>query len=257
MKIAVVVRQVPDLIEPLELADSGNELDWEGVALVVNESDEHALEQAVLLKEKAGAEVTVVALDFGEIDNVLFTAAARGADRLIKIPLDEDRPPAEQATAAMLAEVVGGLSADLILIGCQAHDELQGNLAVRLAHTLGAPYVGVIRGVQKTDDPAVVRVFKEFPGAAMEQLTVRLPAVVGILAAEQPPRYVPVSRIRGAMKSTQLDEQEVDQPSTPAPLDVVRLSPPAAAQHAEMLQGDEDAVAGQLLEILQSKGFVK
>ena len=59
---------------------------------IVNESDDHALEQALLLKEAAGGSVTVVALDFGDVDNTLFTAAAKGADRIMKITLAEEVP---------------------------------------------------------------------------------------------------------------------------------------------------------------------
>ena len=40
----------------------------------------------------------------------------------------------------------------------------------------------------------------------MARMSVKLPAVLGIVGAEQPPRYVPVSRIRAAMKSTQFEE---------------------------------------------------
>ena len=46
MNIAVVVRQVPDLIEPLEIAASATELDLGAASFVLNESDDHALEQA-------------------------------------------------------------------------------------------------------------------------------------------------------------------------------------------------------------------
>ena len=60
MKIAVILRQVPDLVEPLEVDDSGTALDFEEASFLANETDEHALEQAILLKESGGAEVTVV-----------------------------------------------------------------------------------------------------------------------------------------------------------------------------------------------------
>ncbi len=43
MNIAVVVRQVPDLIEPLEIAESGTALDMDEVSFLVNETDDHAL----------------------------------------------------------------------------------------------------------------------------------------------------------------------------------------------------------------------
>lgn len=93
MKIAVVVRQVPDLIEPLEVAKEGNRLSLDGATFIVNESDEHALEQALLLKEAGGGQVAVVALDFGEVDNTLYTAAAKGAEQIVKIPWPAESAP--------------------------------------------------------------------------------------------------------------------------------------------------------------------
>ena len=106
MNIAVVVRQVPDLIETLEIDPSGSSLDWDAVSFIVNESDEHALEQALLLKEACGASVIVVALDWGDVDNTLYTAAAKGAERIIKIPVDEETPPTPRAAAALYAAAI-------------------------------------------------------------------------------------------------------------------------------------------------------
>jgi len=48
MNIAVVVRQVPDLIETLEIDASGAALDWDAASFIINECDDHALEQALL-----------------------------------------------------------------------------------------------------------------------------------------------------------------------------------------------------------------
>jgi electron transfer flavoprotein beta subunit len=256
MNIAVVIRQVPDLIEPLEVDSSGTSLDLGSASFIVNESDDHALEQAILLKEAHGASVTVVALDFGDVDNTLYAAAAKGADRIVKVPLDGDPPP-PRAAAVMLAEAIKPLGADLVLVGVQAHSELEGVLAPLLAVELGLPYVGVIRGVKAGADPCRVSVCKEFPGAVMARLTVRLPAVLGILGAEQPPRYVPVSRIRAAMKSTQFDEQAATVPGGESLVAIRRFYPPAPAERAEMLAGSETEVAARIAAILREKGVVK
>ncbi len=138
MKIAVVVRQVPDLIEPVEIADSEKAVDLDGATFRANEADDLALEQAILIKEKlGGSAVTVVALDFGDIDNTLYAAAAKGADRIIKIPYDQGQPPTPKQAAAMYAEAIRGLGADLVLVGSYAHDELEGTLAPLLALTAG------------------------------------------------------------------------------------------------------------------------
>jgi electron transfer flavoprotein beta subunit len=257
MNIAVVVRQVPDLIEPLEVDASGSALDLGSATFIVNEADDHALEQALLLKESGGGTVTVVALDFGDVDNTLYAAAAKGADRIVKITLESDAPPPPQVAADLYAQAVRPLGADLVLVGVQAHDELQGVLAPCLAAALGLPYVGVIRGVKADSQSGSLSACKEFPGAVMCRMRVRLPAVLGILGADQPPRYVPVSRIRAAMKSTQFDDCTAAAPSRAPLVAIKRLSPPAAGQRAEILQGSEAEIAARIAEILADKGLVK
>ena len=256
MNIAVVVRQVPDLIEPLEIDNTGAALDLGSASFIVNESDDHALEQAILLKEAGGATVSVVALDFGDVDNTLYTAAAKGADRVIKISLDGE-PPSPRAAAAVYAAAVKSLNPDLVLVGVQAHNELDGGLSPFLAAALNLPYVGVIRGVKAGPEPGVATACKEFPGAVMARLKIKLPAVLGILGAEQPPRYVPVSRIRAAMKSTQFEETAAAAEAPPPLLSICRLSPPASGSHAEMLSGSETEIAQRIVEILAEKGLVK
>jgi len=256
MNIAVVIRQVPDLIEALEVDASETALDLGSASFIVNECDDHALEQAILIKETGGASVNVVALDFGDVDNTLYTAGAKGADRIFKIPVD-NLPPPPRAAAGLFAEAIRPLAAELVLAGVQAHDEMDGGVAPFLAAALGLPYVGVVRGVKAGPEPGVVTVCKEFPGAVMARMKVKLPAVLGILAADQPPRYVPVSRIRSAMKSTQFEELEVAAAAAESPLRICRLYPPAAGSHAEMLSGPESEVAARIVEILTEKGLVK
>jgi len=255
MKIAVVLRQVPDLIEPLEIADSGGELDLDGASFVVNESDDHAVEQAILIKEAIGGEVVVVAPDYGNVDDTLYAAAAKGADKIIKLPVEDERLPAPRALAAMLAEAIGPLGADLVLIGCQAHDEMEGALGPVLALKLGLPYVGVVRGVKPSD--GAVKACKEFPGAVMAEYDVQLPAVLGILAAEQPPRYVSVSRIRGAMGTTKFEEAAVATAAGEPAVTVRRMYPPETGEGAEMISGSEADVAARIVEILVEKGVIK
>ncbi len=255
MNIAVVLRQVPDLIEPLEVAASGAALDLSSASFVLNESDDHALEQALLLKEAGGGSVTVVALDFGDVDNTLYAAAAKGADRIIKLTVGSEEPLPLAAAAAIYAGAIKPLGADLVLVGVQALDELQGVMPPLLAQALGLPYVGVIHGVKV--DAAAATVWKEFPGAVMERLKVKLPAVLGIVGAEQPPRYVPVARIRAAMKATQFDEQDAAAPDLETKAVVGKLYPPASGSRAEILSGSEGDVAARLVKILAEKGLVK
>jgi electron transfer flavoprotein beta subunit len=257
MKIAVVMRQVPDLIEPIEIDASASAVDLDGAVFLANEPDDQALEQALLIKEKiGGGTVTVVALDFGEVDNTLYTAAAKGADQIIKIPYDQEQPPAPKEGAAAYAEVIRPLEPDLVLVGGYAHDELESALAPQLAVQMHMPYVGVVRGVDPLPDGTHVALCKEFPAAAMARLSVALPAVLGIVGADEPPRYVPVSRIRSVMKQANIREQEVAISAPSSAVTIDRLYLPESGGGAEMLAGSDDDVAAKIAAILRDKGIV-
>jgi electron transfer flavoprotein beta subunit len=258
MKIAVVMRQVPDLIEPVEIAASEKTVDLDGATFRANESDELALEQAILIKDKLpGSSVTVIALEFGDVDNTLYAAAAKGTDRIIKIPYDQPQPPAPQQAAGAYAEAIGALQPDLVLVGSYAHDELESTLAPLLAGKLGLPFVGVVRGARPTADGAAATVFKEFPGAALAKMSVKLPALLGILSADEPPRYVPVSRIRAAMKTAKIEEQEFAFPAPATAAKVQRLRHPKVGKRAEILAGPVEDVAARIVGILKEKGVCK
>ncbi len=92
MNLYVLLKMVPDTVEELNVSADGKSLDSEFLRFKLNDPDEHALEQALILKEKHGGQVTVVALDAPEVDDVLFTALAKGADRAVKIPDQPGRP---------------------------------------------------------------------------------------------------------------------------------------------------------------------
>ncbi len=256
MEIIVAVKQVPDLIEELEINEEGTGLDPDLLSFVLNEFDDHALEEALLLKEEVGGSVTVIGVDTtDELDQALYTAIAKGADRAVKLVGDfEEEGLSSHAVARLLADAIGGMAYDLILVGVQAADDLDGQIAPMLATHLGLPHVGVVTGVQVQDGTATVH--KEFWGGIMAELEVTLPAVLGIQAARQPPRYAPVSRVRQAMKSATIEEIEVDEvPEVPiAP--VRRMFKPEATGRAEIIEGDEEEVAGRIVEILQERGIL-
>ena len=86
MRIVVPMRAVPDLVEEIELTADETGIDREYLTFVLSEWDAQALEEALLLKDSSGAEVVAVGLaDDPEIDQVLYTALAKGADAAVKI----------------------------------------------------------------------------------------------------------------------------------------------------------------------------
>ncbi|HEY4492270.1 MAG TPA: electron transfer flavoprotein subunit beta/FixA family protein, partial [Acidobacteriota bacterium] len=148
MNIIVPLKQVPDLVEELQIDESGRDLNREWLKYKLNEFDEHALEEALLLKEELGGQVTAIALESEEIDKTLFTAAAKGADKLIKITGDFGATFSSRAAAKTLAVAIKNMPYDLILTGVQAADDRDGQLAGLLAHYLNLPHVSVVTGVK-------------------------------------------------------------------------------------------------------------
>lgn len=255
MNIVVLVKLVPDLVEELEINENGTALDTTFMRLIINEPDEHALEQAILLKEREGGEVTVIGPDIEDMDGVLHTAYAKGADRVIKLTGDFEIESNNHALARAFSAVVPEFQPDLVLTGVQAHNDLDGALGPILAEYLAMPYVGYVSGVNAAGEKLSVR--KEYPGGLIAELEVASPAVLGIQAAEQPPRYVAISKVRQAMKTVTIEEQAaVDLDPSGGPT-VSQMFQPQVAERAEMLEGDADEVAAKLVQLFGELGVLE
>jgi electron transfer flavoprotein beta subunit len=257
VKLIVPVRQVPDVVEDLELTPDASDVDRELVKFVVNEYDEQALEEALCIKETSGAEVVVVGLDEPDVDRSLFGALAKGADRAVKLLGTGEGWLDGHRRSAVLAAWLAGESYDLVLTGVQAADELDGQLPTLLGARLGLPHVSVVVRVD-VEAPAA-RVRQELAGGTVVEEEVTLPAVIGVQAARQAPRYVSIGRIRQAQQSRAVEA--VPAPSAgagcPAGFRLRRLLLPERAAHAEMLSGGPGEVAGRIVELIRARGLIE
>lgn len=255
MDIVVPIKFVPDLVEELEIDEDTNRLDRTFLRLVPNELDEHALEEAVLLKERHGGTITVVTLDSGDVEETLFTAVAKGADRVIKIAGDGyEEGLTSHATADLLAEAIRDVPYNLILTGTQAVDDIDGSVGPLLAAKLGLPYIGYVTKIVPEGEKVVAT--KEYPGGLLADLEADLPALIGIQAAEQPPRYVITSLVMDAMKSATIDETEGGEGGAEGAAEITGMRIPETGEAAEMIEGDAGSVAEKLVEIMKEKGIL-
>lgn len=257
MEILVPVKMVADLAEELEIDGSGKALDRSSLKLRMNEFDEHALEEALLLKEKQGGRVTLLALDAPDVDEMLFTGLAKGADRAVKITGVPEEGVSSHGAARIMAEVVKSIPHELILTGVQSVEDRDGQLGPLLASALNLPHVSVVSGVEPAADGKAVIVKQEYAGGVMAELEVQLPALFGIQAARQTPRYAPVSKVRQLMKTAKIEEMASPEVDADEGSEVLRLFKPEAAGHAEMLEGSPEEVVDKLFALLGEKGFVK
>jgi electron transfer flavoprotein beta subunit len=254
MHVLVVLRLVPDTDEDFELGEDGKSIDREWIGFKLNEFDDHALEEGVLLKEASGAKVTAVALDGEGVDRLLQTALARGADSVAKIPHDLTDPIPAPVVAQMIAAFASQNRCDLILTGVQTVEDLFGQLAPALGAVLDWPQVSAVSALKAEATHVVVQ--QEYSGGYSAALSVALPAVVGIQAASKPPRYVSGSKLRDVL-GAKIPTVDIDVDIDAKLGEVESLGFQESSGHAEMIEGKAEAVAARLVAILRERGFAK
>lgn len=254
MNILVPVKQVPDLVEELDINSDGTDLEREWLKYKMNEWDESALEEALQLKELHGGTVTVLTVASGDVDELLYTCVAKGADRVVKITGDFEEHQDSHTVARALAVAIRGRPYDLILTGVQAADDLDGQVGVLLAAYLEISHISVVSGIEVDPLTRTATVHQEYAGGIMATFEVDLPIVLGVQASRAIPRYAPVSRVRQAMKSAHIEEVEATTPIG-AGIFVRRMFKPEAAEHAQMLEGDTDEIVDRVIEILRERGI--
>jgi electron transfer flavoprotein beta subunit len=259
MEIVVLCKQVPDLVEELEIDTTGKNLNKDYTRYVVSESDDHALEEAILLKERYGGKVYVYGIDKGNIDEFLFTAVAKGADEVYKINYSagETEWLDNKTSASLFLEAIKNRKADLILTGCYAVDDLDGQLGPTIAGYLNLPFCGLISGVELSPNRKSVVAYKEYPGGIKCALESELPAVLGIQSATKPPRYVSVSKVRQVMKTTKINELNISIPPPQSSFNINKIYKPVSQKQAKIIEGTPEKVADELIQIFKSLGIIK
>lgn len=254
MNITVLAKLVPDLVEELSIDEQGKALDLTWLRLKLNEFDDHAIEQAIVLKEQYGAHVTVMIPDQDGADDALYSAAAKGSDHLVKLSGDFTQGMDNHALARAVTDQLQTQMPDLLLTGVQAHNDLDGAVGPLLAGALDLPYIGYVSGIRIDDEQAIVR--KEYPGGLVAEMAVTLPAVLGIQAASRPLSYVAFSKIRQAMKTATIDEMNLSGQTAASSLLIERMFKPEGGERATMFTGSVEEVASRIVETLQQRGIL-
>jgi electron transfer flavoprotein beta subunit len=254
MNVAVAIRLMPKAGDELEVDASGKDIDRELVEMVINEFDDQALEEAVLIKEATGATVTAVGLRADGMDEALRLAYARGADRLILVEAGEIDPYDSRTAALAFAAAFRELAPDLVLTGVQTPSDLFGQTAPYLATMLGWPQANVVVGVTLADGTGTARVVQEYAGGRLAVLGLQLPAVAGVQSASSPPRYVAMARLRQAMTEADAETLEVSVEAPRAASKLISLARPTPQAGATMLEGDAEEAAAKIVEVLRERG---
>jgi electron transfer flavoprotein beta subunit len=188
MKLLVAVKRVPAPETPIRVLADGSGIDTESVSWVVNPFDEIALEEALRIRERDGAEeIVTVSIGPAECSEQLRTALAMGADRALLVR--EEIALDSLAVARVLHAVVQRESPELVLLGKQAIDDDSNQVGQMLAGLLGWPQATFVSRVEPVDGGTRLECTRE-TDAGLEVVQVPLPAVLTADLRLNEPRYV-------------------------------------------------------------------
>lgn len=198
--IVVLIKQVPDTWSERKLSDGDWTLDRDAADAVLDEINERAVEEALLIKEREGGDSTVTVLTAGpeRATEAIRKALSMGADKGVHL-LDERLHGSDMVqTGWALARALGTIEGtDLVIAGNEATDGTGGAVPAIIAEYLGLPQLthmrkitiegGKVSGERETDEgvfsveaalPAVVSVNEKINEP-------RFPSFKGIMAAKK------------------------------------------------------------------------
>jgi len=254
VKILVTVKRVPDPNATIKVKPDGSGIVTDNLKYVINPFDEIGIEEALRLKEKAGAkEVILISVGGKVAQEQLRTGLAMGADRAILVVAEQELD--SLAVARIFQKIVQDEQIDIVLMGKQAIDDDSNQAGQMLAALLGWPQATFASKVEsleseaeKSGTPGIAiaggkaNVIREVDGG-LETLEIPLPAVVTVDLRLNTPRY---ASLPGIMKARKKELKEIEAGSLGvdiAPrLKVLKLDPPPKREAGRKVESVQELV---------------
>jgi electron transfer flavoprotein beta subunit len=259
MKIVVLVKQVPDTAADKRLDPDTLTVDRAAVDGLINEMDEFAVEEALQLAEKHGGEVTVVSMGPDDATDAYKKALQMGADKAVFLTDPALAGSDALATSYALAQVLGTLEYDLVVLGCEASDARTSIVPALLAERLGLPQLTFASKVEV--DGSSIRINRQ-TDYGHDVVEASLPAVVSVVEKINEPRYPSFKGIMAAKKkpvetldtaAAKIDAAQVGVSGSRSKVIDATVAPPRAKG---TIVTDEGNGGVELADFLASKKFV-
>jgi electron transfer flavoprotein beta subunit len=251
MKIVLTLKQVPDREYPLRLGPDGVLQEDSQLQYVMNESDACALEEALCLKDKLGAEIVVVSVGPPRVESMLRDALARGANRAIHIHCDEQPSRDALGIAELLFAVIRPENPDLVLTGMQSDDLGQGQTGIILATLLGIPYATMILEFQLDHGLTATR---ELDEGWLQEVSMPTPALLTVQSGHRKLRYATLLELKRskAKPLTRVDAAELNL-DIPRSVYLERFTLPRIQCKAELVRGTPQETAAVFVKKLKQE----
>ena len=254
MKICVLIKQVPDKDSPLTIADDHLSLADNNITWVSNESDNYALEEALLLKETHDGEVVACTLGSESSRQVLKDAMAKGADRSIFLSDSKFDSLDILSIAKVFASALKDENFDLIMSGLQSDDQGNSQLGILLAEMLGMSHASLVMGTEMQDD-STIKVKRELESGWFQWTTLSLPASISIQSGINTPRYATLKGIMMVKNkiTDELSTQDISAQDLSSNISIEKLYVPVNSKETVFIDGSPDEIAGKLVDIFKNE----
>jgi len=197
VNIVVLVKQVPDSGSERKMDPADNTVARAAADNVVNEIDEYAIEEALVVKEATGGEVTVLTVGPDSATDAIRKALSMGADKAVHVSDEAIKGSDAVQISAVLAAALGQLEYDIVICGAEATDSQMSVMPALLAERLGLPQLSGARKL--TVDGGVAKIERQTDGGYWA-VEAPLPAIVSTWDTINEPRYPSFKGIMAAKK---------------------------------------------------------
>lgn len=223
----------------------------------INRLDEHALEEALRLKE-SNPEVTLTLVSVGpdRVTESLRRGLGMGADHAIQIKTATE-PLSATETAAALCPCLAELAPDLIICGAMSEDLMQGMTGPALASMLGIPFASqVVKELRITPETRTLEATRDAGGGTRQVVRLPLPCLVTIQQGFNTPRYPNISHmLKARARPIACREAPATAPAFAAP--VTGTSPPSQRGRGLRIIGSPEEQAARFVAYLRERNVVQ
>ena len=239
MKVLVPVKRVVDYNVKVRVKNDNSGVELDNVKMSMNPFDEIAVEEALRLKEK-GIATDVIAISIGssQVQETIRNALAMGADSGIFVETTAVLEPLN--IAKIISSIAIKEKFDLLILGKQAIDDDMNATGQMIAALLDWPQATFASKIEIKEKKAIVS--REVDGG-IENIEIRLPAVISTDLRLNEPRYASLPNIMKAKKKpiNQITIEDLNI-NIKNRLDILKVEEPAKRQSGIMVQNVEELV---------------
>lgn len=258
MRVIVCIKQVPGTNE-VKLDSVTNTIIRENITSIINPFDTYAIEEAVRIKEKIGAEVYGLSMGIPASQQMLREAISLKVDKAMLLT---DRKFAGADTLATSYTLSLGIKKigdyDLIICGKQATDGDTAQVGPSLAKTLGVAYITDVSKIIEIKNK-VMHCMK-ITDDGYEELEVKLPALITVVKEINMPRLPSIKEMKRARQANieivTFDDIKADEDRLGlkgSPTKVRRTFVPIHEISSEIIEGTTEEKVNRLYEVLSLK----